>query len=144
MGRGDSADVRQADFGAGVVGIGNAPAPTAPRRADIHVIDFPEVAGHVITGPHPGVIVSSDRMNWAGGTVLVCPMTSRIRHDPADYLPPYLVAATARDSGLNRDGYVKVDQLFTRPVDALGTRIGRLSPETMDRLDAALRFVLSV
>jgi mRNA-degrading endonuclease toxin of MazEF toxin-antitoxin module len=127
-----------------VVSIDNGPAPTAPRRADIHMIEFPEVAGNVITGPHPGVIVSSDRLNRAGGTVLICPMTSRIRHEPAVYLPPYLVAATARNSGLNRDGYVKVDQLFTRPVNALGPQIGRLNPETMERLDAALRFVLAI
>jgi mRNA-degrading endonuclease toxin of MazEF toxin-antitoxin module len=127
-----------------VVGIGAGPAGLAPRRADIHVIEFPEIAGHVVTGRHPVVIVSSDRLNRAGGTVLVCPMTSKIRHDPADYLPPYLVAATARSSGLDRDGYVKVDQLFTRPVDALGPRIGRLNPETMERLDGALRFVLSI
>jgi mRNA-degrading endonuclease toxin of MazEF toxin-antitoxin module len=127
-----------------VVGIGNERASIGPRRADIHLIEFPEIAGYVISGPHPVVVVSSDRMNRASGTVLVCPMTSRIRHDPSDYLPPYLVAATSRDSGLNRDGYVKVDQVFTRPVDALGPRIGRLNPETMGRLEAALRFVLAV
>jgi mRNA-degrading endonuclease toxin of MazEF toxin-antitoxin module len=127
-----------------VVGIGNAPTAIGPRRGDIHVIEFPEVAGNVMTGPHPAVIVSSDRLNRASGTVLVCSMTSRIRHDPTDYLPPYLVAATARDSGLNRDGYVKVDQVFTRPVSALGNRIGRLNPASMSRLDAALRFVLAI
>jgi mRNA-degrading endonuclease toxin of MazEF toxin-antitoxin module len=127
-----------------VVGIGNAPTIIGPRRADIHLIEFPEIAGQVITGPHPVVVVSSDRLNRVSGTVLVCPMTSRIRHDPSDYLPPYLVVASVRDSGLNRDGYVKVDQVFTRPVDALGPRIGRLNPETMVRLDAALRFVLAV
>jgi mRNA-degrading endonuclease toxin of MazEF toxin-antitoxin module len=127
-----------------MVGIGQAPAVVGPRRADIHVVEFPELAGQVITGRHPVVVVASDRLNRTAGTVLVCPMTSRIRHDPADYLPPYLVAATARASGLDRDGYVKTDQLFTRPVSALGPRIGRLNPETMARLDAALRFVLAV
>lgn len=127
-----------------MVGIGAGPATAHPRRADIHLVDFPEVAGHVITGRHPVVIVSSDRLNRSSATVLVCPMTSKIRHDPAAYLPPYLVAATARGSGLDRDGYVKVDQLFTRPLAALGPRIGRLNPETMDRLDRSLRFVLAL
>jgi mRNA interferase MazF len=127
-----------------VVGIGTSPPSLGPHRGDVHVLEFPEVAGHVITGRHPAVIVSSDRLNRASGTVLVCPMTSRIRHDPADYVPPYLVVATARASGLDRDGYVKVDQLFTRPVSALGPRIGRLNPEAIERLDSALRFVLAV
>lgn len=127
-----------------MVGIGSGEPDRAPGRGDVHLIDFEEVGGHVIQGLHPAVIVSSDRLNRASGTVLVCPMTSRIRHDPAVYLPPYLVAATARASGLDRDGYVKVDQLFTRPVEALRQRVGRLNPETMERLDAALRFVLAL
>ena len=76
--------------------------------------------------------------------MLLCPMTSRIRHDAASYLPPYLVAAPAKASGLDRDGYVKADQVFTRPTGRLGPKVGRLNPETMDRLDAALRFVLDV
>lgn len=127
-----------------MVGIGATPPDRGPGRGDIHLVDFPEVGGHVLRGPHPAVVVSSDRLNRSSGTVLVCPMTSRIRHDPAVYVPPYLVAATKRDSGLERDGYVKADQLFTRPREVLGTRVGRLNPETMDRLDTALRFVLAL
>jgi mRNA-degrading endonuclease toxin of MazEF toxin-antitoxin module len=71
-------------------------------------------------------------------------MTSRIHHDPASYLPPYLVAASSMASGLDRDGYVKADQVITRPAERLGPKIGRLNPETMNHLDAALRFVLEV
>ena len=76
--------------------------------------------------------------------MLVCPLTSKIRHDPAVYVPPYLVAVTSRASGLQRDGYVKVNQVFTRPVEGVGPRMGRLNPETMDRVDDALRFVLAL
>jgi mRNA-degrading endonuclease toxin of MazEF toxin-antitoxin module len=71
-------------------------------------------------------------------------MTSSIRHDPDDYLPPYLVPAPRQASGLDRDGYVKVDQLFTRPAELLGARIGRLNPEATAQLDAALRFVMAL
>lgn len=127
-----------------MVGIGSARARAGPLRGDIHLVAFPEVAGHVIHGPHPAVIVSSDRLNRPAGTVLVCPLTSRIRHDPLDYLPPYLVQVAARMSGLDRNGYVKVDQLFTRPVEGLGARVGRVNPETMESVDQALRFVLGL
>lgn len=58
--------------------------------------------------------------------------------------PPYLVAVAARDSGLDRDGFAKCDQPATLPVAALGPRAGRLAPEVIDRLDAALRFVLDL
>lgn len=75
-------------------------------------------------------------------TVIVCPMTSAPRSAPEN--PPYLVPAAARETGLSRDGYVKCDQLLTFPVVSLGTRVGRMSPEAIDRLDDALRFVLDL
>ena len=137
------ADAGRAPFEARVVGIGREPAG-GPRRADIHLVEFPEGAGHVIGGTHPAVIVSSDRLNRNSGTVLLCPMTSRSRHDAASYLPPYLVAAPARASGLDRDGFVKADRVFTRAVESLGKKIGRLNPETMAQVDVALGFVLEI
>jgi mRNA interferase MazF len=127
-----------------VVGVGSRGVILRPRRADIHFVEFREVAGHILTEPHPAVIVSSDRLNARSGTVLVCPLTSQIRHDPLDYLPPYLVSVTARASGLKRDGYVKVNQGCTRPIETLGPRMGRINPETMKRVDYALRFAMDL
>jgi len=127
-----------------MVGVGSRRTSRRPRRADVHLVQFPEVAGHVLTGPHPAVVISSDRLNTKSGTVLVCPLTSKIRHDESAYLPPYLVSVTARASGLRRDGYVKVNQVFTRPVTSLGPRLGRINPETMLRVDHALRFTLGL
>ncbi len=58
--------------------------------------------------------------------------------------PPYLVPITSRESGLDRDGFAKCDQLATLPVVLLGPRSGRLSPGSIERLDAGLRFVLDL
>jgi mRNA-degrading endonuclease toxin of MazEF toxin-antitoxin module len=127
-----------------MVGIGNVPASGGPRRGDIHVVMFPDEGGHVIRGPHPAVVVSTDRLNRPLGTVLVCPLTSRVRHDIAEYVPPYLVPITRKASGLDRDGYAKIDQILIRSAEALGARIGRVNPETMASVDRALRFVLDL
>ena len=127
-----------------MVGIGRAPATGAPSRGDIHLVAFTDGAGNVVAGAHPAVVVSSDALNRRAGTVMACPMTSRIRHDAAVYLPPYLVPAASRSTGLARDGYVKVDQVHTLAVELLGPRMGRANPETMAAIDAALRFVLAL
>jgi mRNA-degrading endonuclease toxin of MazEF toxin-antitoxin module len=127
-----------------MVGIGRASATTGPSRGDIHLVAFAEPNGKVIGGPHPALIVSSDALNRGAGTVMACPLTSRIRHDADDYLPPYLVSASGRATGLARDGYVKVDQVHTLPVEVLGPRMGRANPETMADVDRALRFVLGI
>jgi mRNA-degrading endonuclease toxin of MazEF toxin-antitoxin module len=74
--------------------------------------------------------------------VIVVPMTSSPRSAPE--APAYLVAVTGRDSGLGRDGYVKCDQPATLPTVVLGPKAGRLAPEVIERVDAALRFVLDL
>jgi mRNA-degrading endonuclease toxin of MazEF toxin-antitoxin module len=124
-----------------MVGIGNAPAMSSPSRGDIHFVDFPDVGGHVIRGPHPGVIVQTDRMRRSS-TVVVVPLTSAAR--AAEFQPAFLAPIGSRESGLPRDGWAKCDQPMTLPAVLLGPRAGRLSPEAMTRVDNALRFVLGV
>jgi mRNA interferase MazF len=124
-----------------MVGIGHGPPSSELRRGDIHWVDFPEIGGHTIRGPHPGVIVQTDRLR-ASSTVIVVPMTSAAK--AATFRPPFLVHVRARDAGLPRDGWVKCDQPTTIPALLLGTKGGRLNPETLERVDAALRFVLGI
>jgi len=110
-------------------------------RGDIYFIDFPELGGHVMRGPHPAVVVRTDRM-VRSTTVIVAAMTSAPRS--ALERPPYLVPVAGREAGLPKDGFVKCDHLATFPTVLLGPRLGRLNPEAIDRLDDALRFVLSL
>jgi mRNA-degrading endonuclease toxin of MazEF toxin-antitoxin module len=142
VGAGDGAARGHAARQVGVVGIGRAAPSAGPSRGDIHLVAFEEIGGHALRGPHPAVVVQSDRMRRSS-TVLMCPLTSR---GPAtsEYEPPYLVRVTRNSSGLDRDGWAKCDQVFTRPVASLGPRLGRLNPETMSAVDAALRFVLEL
>jgi mRNA-degrading endonuclease toxin of MazEF toxin-antitoxin module len=124
-----------------VVGIGREAPVLGPRRGDIHFVAFPDSGGHVLRGPHPTVVVQTERMRRSS-TVVVVPMTSTSRS--AELSPPYLVPVTASDSGLDRDGFVKCDQPATLPLAVLGRRAGRLSALAIHRLDAALRFVLDL
>jgi mRNA-degrading endonuclease toxin of MazEF toxin-antitoxin module len=69
-------------------------------------------------------------------------MTSR---PPPDERPrPHRVAVAARESGLDRDGWIEADQPATVPATVLRGPVGRLAPDAVRRLDAALRFVLDL
>jgi mRNA interferase MazF len=124
-----------------VVGIGREPSAAGLRRGDVHVVDLPEVGGSVFRGPHPVVIVQSDRLGRSS-TVVVVPLTSSAR--AAEFEPPFLVRVLARASGLPRDGWAKCDQPMTIPAGRIGGRVGRLNPETIDGVDRALRFALDL
>jgi mRNA-degrading endonuclease toxin of MazEF toxin-antitoxin module len=124
-----------------MVGIGHQPAQVGPSRGDIHFVDFPDVGDHVIRGPHPGVVVQTDRMSRSSTVVLV-PLTSAAK--AAAFEPQFLVKITSREAGLPRDGWAKCDQPTTLPTFLLGPKAGRLNPEAITRLDDALRFVLGL
>jgi mRNA-degrading endonuclease toxin of MazEF toxin-antitoxin module len=136
-----SADRRRPDREAGVVGIGRQPHFAGPLRGDIHIAELHDRGGSAIRGPHPVVVVQTDRLQRSS-TVVVVPLTSAAR--AAEFEPPFLVQVLARASGLPRDGWAKCDQPLTIPIDLLGGRLGRLDPETIDRMDDALRFVLGL
>jgi len=123
------------------VTIGRAAPGLGPRRGEVYVVILPEVGGHVQAGRRPAVVIQADRFARSG-TVVICPMTSS---PPADDRPrPHRVAVPARESGLDRDGWIKADQLATVPAAMLQGPVGRLAPDALLRLDIALRFVLDL
>jgi mRNA-degrading endonuclease toxin of MazEF toxin-antitoxin module len=124
-----------------VVSIGRFTPQVGPRKGDVFLITLPEVGGHVQAGRRPGVVVQADRFARSG-TVVLCPMTSA---PPPDDLPrPHRVPVARAESGLDRDGWVKADQLVTMPTTVLQGPVARLAPGAIDRLDVALRFVLDL
>ncbi len=124
-----------------MVGIGRFPAEVGPVRGDVHFVVFPDLGGHVMKGPRPGLVIQTGRMSHSSTTV-VLPMTTSAR--AAEFDPPFLVSAASRETGLPRDGWVKCDQPLTLPTSLLGPRVGRFSPEALGRVEAALRFVLEL
>ena len=54
-----------------MVGVGRTPPMVGPQRGDVHFVTFPDSGGHVLRGPHPAVVVQSDRLSRSG-TVVLC------------------------------------------------------------------------
>lgn len=84
-------------------------------------------------------MVSVDILNYGpGGLVGVVPITttgyglrSHIELDPAG-------------SGLDHTSYARCDQLRVVSVERLSSRQGMISPELLQEIDQALRFVLDL
>jgi len=124
-----------------VVSIGRGGPKAGPRKGDVFVLEFPDIGGHVQPGHRPGVVVQADRLS-SSGTAVLCPITSA---PPRDELRrPHRVPVARTETGLDRDGWVKADQLTTLPAAMLTGPVGRLAPGAIERLDTALRFVLDL
>jgi mRNA interferase MazF len=121
--------------------IGNRPVSTV-RRGDVFDVDFGVPRGSEQAGRRPAVVISTDDLNEVSSIVIVAAITSR--SPSADRPRPQQVAITARESGLARNGLIKLDQVLTVARTRLLTRRGRLSPLLMREMDDAIFYVMGL
>lgn len=101
------------------------------ERYAVHWVNLDPVVGSEIAKTRPATIVSDNAMNEHLGTVVVCPITSRVhQHWP--------FRVQARIAG--RPAEVAVDQIRTVSCQRIGRRIGMLKPAVA----AAVRHVITV
>jgi mRNA interferase MazF len=88
------------------------------ERYGVYWVNLDPVVGKEIARTRPGVVVSDDAMNEHLGTVVVCPITSRLHPRW-----PSRIQATV---GARR-AEIAVDQIRTVARERLGKRMGKLS-----------------
>ena len=111
------------------------------RRGDIWwaSIDDPQ-------GPGPGfrrpvVILQSNEFNHSTLRTTICVVvTSNLRLAAA----PGNVRLMRKASGLGKESVVNVSQLLTVDKQRLSERVGRVSAETLQAVDAGVRLVLAL
>jgi mRNA interferase MazF len=98
------------------------------RRFDVFLVSLDPSVGREIRTTRPCLVVSPDEMNRHIATVIVAPMTTKGR--------PYPTRVACQFQG--KRGQVVLDQLRTVDKRRLVRRLGRLSPDTQERVLAAL------
>jgi mRNA interferase MazF len=91
------------------------------ERYGVYWVNLDPVVGEEIARTRPAVVVSDDAMNEHLGTVVVCPITSRIHTRW-----PSRIQATVG----GRRAEIAVDQIRTVARERLGKRMGKLSEVT--------------
>jgi mRNA interferase MazF len=92
----------------------------------------------------PAILVSNDAANRTAerhgrGVVTVVPVTSNTTR-----VYPFQVPIAKGDSGLAVDSKARAEQVRSVDYERLHKRVGSLRPETLRRLDAALRVHLAL
>ena len=112
--------------------------PHMVRRGEIYYADLSPVVGSEQGGVRPVLIVQNDLGNLTSPTVIVAPLTSRSKkktlrtHVTVD--PP--------EGGLSRPSQVLCEQVRTLEKSRLSLYLGRLSADTLRRVDEALEQAL--
>jgi mRNA interferase MazF len=113
--------------------------PGLISRGEVYLVDLGQPVGHEPAFRRPAVVVSVDILNnGPGGLVVVVPITT------ASYGLRSHVELEPEGSGLDHTSYARCDQLRVVSVERLSSRHGMVSPEQMQTIDQALRFVLDL
>jgi mRNA interferase MazF len=105
-----------------------------PTRGDIYFADLSPVIGSEQGGFRPVLVIQNDIANKYSPTVIISAITSQIQKAR---LPTHVELA-ARDSGLDKDSVVLLEQMRTIDKRRLKRRVTKLSDELMRKVDEAI------
>jgi mRNA interferase MazF len=117
------------------------------QRGDIYVVDFGVPVGNIQGGKRPalllqidrGLVVQNDKGNQSSRTTIIAAITTT-RRKPY----PFHVEITAKESGLNEDSVVMLEQLQTINQQHLTKKIGQLGKDKMKAVNEALKVSLGI
>ncbi len=103
-----------------------------------------DIVGVAVSGddgkPRPAVVVQTDAFPDNHQSVVVCQLTSELASGPVWRV----VVQPGSGNGLRVASEIMTDKPVTIRRERIGPAFGRLRPEEMKRLDAALAFVMGL
>jgi mRNA interferase MazF len=113
--------------------------PARPLRGDVWLVSFDPSQGAEIRKTRPAVVVSSDGVGRLP-VKLVAPITEW--KDAFETSAWLVQVEPSSDNGLHKRSAVDVLQLRGMDVNRFVSRLGRLSPELMEEIAAAIAIVV--
>lgn len=110
------------------------------KRGDIWLANLDPVIGSEQGKTRPVLIIQNDIANEYSPVVIVAALTTAV--GPKEY--PTEVRVRAPEGGLKQDSVVLLNQIRTIDKQRLIAYWGRLSPETMRKVDEALKISLGL
>lgn len=112
---------------------------TKPCRGDVWLLDLDPTRGHEQAGKRPGLIVSADPLNHGpAGLVIIVPITTR------EWGIPFHIRLDSNEGGLRQVSFAKCEDVRSVSADRLMRRMGRIAPDTMEKVEEGLRILLNL
>ena len=111
------------------------------KRGDIILVDLEPVKGSEQGRIRPCLVVQDDSFNKYSPTTITVPITSSL----PDKNYPQTIIIEKKDSGLKKRSAFLCNQIRTISLkERIVSRIGKLNPKAMRRVNTALRVSLSL
>ena len=111
-----------------------------PKRGEIYLVSFDPTVGAEIRKTRPALVLQNNVANRHSPVTIVAAITSRFEEP----LYPTEVLLPAGEGGLEVDRVVLLNQVRTVDRLRLIQRLGTLKPETMKRVNQALRISMGL
>ena len=111
-----------------------------PKRGDIYLVSFDPTVGAEIRKTRPALVLQNNIANRHSPVTIVAAITSQFEEP----LYPTEVLIPAGEGGLRIDSVILLNQIRTVDRLRLIQRLGALKPETLRRVNLALRISLGL
>ncbi|MGA2060553.1 MAG: type II toxin-antitoxin system PemK/MazF family toxin [Thermoguttaceae bacterium] len=105
-------------------------------RGDIYWADLNPTRGHEQSGLRPAMVISHDVFNERSGTVIALAITSQ------ESQAGFPLTMEIKSTKLPKQSWVKIGQIRTLAIERLGKKIGRVSPEELNRVVEGLNEII--
>jgi mRNA interferase MazF len=116
------------------------PGVASPRRGEVHLVSFDPSVGAEIRKTRPALIIQNDVANRWSPVTIVAAITSRFEEP----VYPTEVPLVPPEGNLQNPSVVLLNQIRTVDRRRLVRRLGRLRPDSMRRVDRAIRISLGL
>jgi mRNA interferase MazF len=106
-------------------------------RGDVVWANLNPTVGHEQAGQRPVVVISADVFNDRSRTVIAMAVTSQPQR------AGFPLTLQLKSTKLAKPSWVKVTQVRTLSVERLGRKVGRVTPEELNRLIEGLNEVVA-
>ena len=117
------------------------PALPKPVRGDVFSARLDPAEGSEQAGTRPVVVVTRDSINANSPVVVIIPLTDAAN---VKRLYPSHAHLLKGRGGLTMDSVAKAEQIRAIQISRLVSYYGRLDPDTLERIEAAIRITLAL
>lgn len=110
------------------------------KRGEIWLVSLDPTMGYEIKKSRPGVIIQNDVGNKYSPITIIAPITSQ----KLEHIYPFEVLLARKNSGLEKDSKVLLNQIRVVDKKRLVRRLGKVEESTLFRIDEAIKISLGL
>ena len=109
-----------------------------PKRGEVWLVNWDPARGSEQAGRRPALVIQNDIGNEKAPTTIVAAISSSVKAYPMN------VRINPPEGGLDDPSIIKTSQILTISKERLEKRLGRISEDSLDEVDRAIKLSLAL